>query len=583
MLELGGKTMGWLGKEFLGNSKVYALIGKVAYKIDTAHLASLARSNKLDKELVAVLPILTSFGRVKVIDVPIGSVDIPSAREEITYSERSLKTLSAILCKYALLVKQYLQKYLNAQETKVEALDFLVQLESDGYAAISDLTWKGQSFTDEFFASSPMIYSRITEGKHRYYGPSSKASSLNFGRLQALSNKEDNLHGIFRILVDNVADIQPAQKLLTEQTLKSFLKIETETQNLFNLSQNAIFIITTKDDALNDWLFNTTPLEVSELVSAAEKEQRRKELEQKQAAERAKAEKIAREEYEERVRKEREARDHHVFSYFCLSGGGRSPLRDTSQNFRNVKTKSYYWSEEEVERFATVTQGLKKISNGREKTSLLFPFIATDSPNSFNAVTETRNFETINYLIQLRLFLRSFFDSQARLIILGKRRNLEEFKKDYPDIESGVLLVKKTIESQLTDEHSPVLIAYNAISVARNKYQSEIKNLTSFVEALDKSQKAELNQEVVSAAERVKVFLASSSLAAVGDKYLWEVLKAFATHADIRKKSYSIDEDVSQIMDKYPLLMTGNFGKYPPEVISHLLTYIKLCDSQQFM
>jgi hypothetical protein len=577
-LELAGNTIGWLSNK---SSVVftYALVGKVAYSVDLDNIAAHARQ-KNDKALMADVSVLKSFRRMKVIDVPIGSVDMPSAREEITYSERSLKTLSAIVSNYALILKQHIQKELNTKKTKAQVLKFLAELEGDGFKGIDSLSWKGQSFGSDFFRGSEALFVTFTRGAYSSDSLNSLSASkvTGFRALARLSDKSEHKFGMHRITLDDNRGIQSTRKLLTEKNIKDYLKLDARAEYSRN-SFSGLFIIIPKGDVLEEWLFNHSILEVSELNELVEKARKA----QEEKAEKAKQEKIKQEAAKEKARKAKETRAQSMLSNFTVNdSSGRSVTRNTVETVFKDSSKKYYWSESEVIEFANVTKGLQKIGDVLNKTGLLFPFIATQVPNTFNTVIVKQNWSEINYLSRLRSFLRLFFETGTKMIILGKEWDVEKFKETYPEVESGILTLKAAIESQLSDEHSEIMIAYNSIGDAKWKDKTEVKNLLRFVNALDSTQMEELNEELSSAAERFKVVMETSSINGLDDKYFMEVLKGFATLSSIKKKSYSVGEDTLSLVEKYPLLMNGNFGSQPSsDVINHLIDYIRMIDSKK--
>jgi hypothetical protein len=592
-LELGGTVVGWLGKEAEHSPVIYALVGKVVYTIDIGQLSGLAISKNLNRALMDDITVLKYFRRVNVIEVPVGSLDLPSSREEITYSERSLQTLSALISKYTLMLKQYLQQKLNAQKTKEEALNFLVQLELADYPT-HGFVWKGHNFTRDFFSSSSMLYAQYSSRYDmRVEVFSAKGSDLNFSDLKALSHTGTSKDGIFRITVNNSADIMSVQKMLSRENIDAFMEAHIHKSSSSHV--DALFIVTTENDKLNDWLFNNVPLDASVIEKTIENKTKEKERAAQRASElameKAKAEKDAARAEKARIkadeletRRKREARARANFSYFLLGGGIQNHTQSSSEEyFRHYSaSKSYYWSEVEINEFATVSYGLKKIKDGLDKTSLLFPFIAYPIPNSFRTVVETKKHVSTNYLVQLRLFLRLFFAHDCSIIIIGKDRNLEEFKEAYPEIQSGVLAVKKEIESQIADAHSPVMTAYNALPVGKNEDKSDLKNLTAFVQALDESQKSQISSQMLDIVKNFKKVLTAGVQPGMADGYLWEVLKSFATNDEIKKNSFSLNMDMKELQAKYPLLMKSSFTAYSPEIIDHLLTYVNLCDNQKF-
>ena len=574
-LKLGATTVGWLNNK---SSVVttYALVGKVAYTIDMHHIGEHAKQ-KNDKDLAAAVRLLTSFRRLKVLDIPIGSVDMPSAREEITYSERSLKTITAVVSNYALILKQHIQKELNSKKTRLQVVKFLAELEVDGYSDFSGLSWKGQSFDGNLFKDSEVVVITFSKGSYNDGLTTASASKLKrFRDLLKLSEKSDNKFGIHLITVDSVADISATRKLVTESNIKKFLKLDGAS-TIYRSNNSALFIIMPKEDVLSEWLFSNSPLDVSTLEQIVIDEKKAQAVE----AEKRKIESLKKEEARKKAQKAKETRAQSMLSNFIINDStGRSISRNTVDNvFSDPKVKKFYWSEEEVIEFANVTKGLQKIGSG--KTGLLFPFLATPVANTFISIVEKKNWSDINYMNRLRSFLKLFFDKGTKMIVLGQAWDLNEFKATYPDVQSGVLLVKEAIETQLNDEHSAIMIAYNAIGDARYKDKSEVQNLLSFVEAMDDTQQAGLNKELASAVERFKVVMSSSSTHGLEEKYFLEVVKGFATLASINKKSYSVEADTSALIEKYPLLMNGSFRTYSPEVVSHLIDYINMCDSKK--
>lgn len=575
VLKLGANTVGWLSNK---SSVVttYALVGKVAYTIDMHHIGEHAKQ-KNDKDLAAAVRFLTSFRRLKVLDIPIGSVDMPSAREEITYSERSLKTITAVVSNYALILKQHIQKELNSKKTRLQVLKFLAELETDGFSDFAGLSWKGQSFDGDFFKDSEAIVTTFIKGSYNDGLTTVPVSKMKkFRDLLKLSEKSDNKFGIHLITVDSATDISATRKLVTEKNIKMLLKLDS-VSTVYRSNNSAQFIITPKDDVINDWLFSNSPLEVSTLQQMVIDEKKAQAVE----AEKRKIEALKKEEARKKAQKAKETRAKSMLSNFIINDStGRSISRNTVDNvFSDPKVKKFYWSEEEVTEFANVTKGLQKIGSG--KTGLLFPFLATPVANTFISIVEKKNWSDINYMNRLRSFLKLFFDKGTKMIVLGNAWDLDEFKATYPDVQSGVLLVKEAIETQLNDEHSAIMIAYNAIGDARYKDKSEVQNLLSFVEAMDDTQQAGLNEELKSAVERFKVVMSSSSTHGLEEKYFLEVVKGFATLASINKKSYSVEADTSALIKKYPLLMNGSFRTYSPEVVSHLIDYINMCDSKK--
>ena len=587
-LDFGGEKLGWLSKKSNGPSKMYALIGKVAYPIDLSKFSSLSKQSKaVDKELIQAITTLNTYRRVKVIDVPIGSVDLPSSREEITYSERSIRTLGAIITNYALMMKQHIQKELNTKSTKLQVLNFIAALEDDGYNALNDLTWKGQTVGTAMFKDTNTVFTKLEPSSNGYYSNAemevNSEQGKGFKKLRQVRNysmSADFKLGIYRLTVDSVADISTAKKFFTSKILCDYLKIEQKSSG--RGAPSALFIITTKDDVLNDWLLNHKDVALSELLTVVSKQKAEKEAQARKLAE----EKVKHEIAREKARKAKEARAEVMLSNFMVNTGSAKALsRNTVETlFKDTKAKKYYWSEEEVEGLASVARVKAPVST----TKLLFPFKASHAANTFTVVTSRENWNEINYLTKLRAFLNLFVEDGSKMLVVGKERDLDEFKALYPTVESGVQLVKEVVQAQIEDENSEIMIAYNAIGDARYQNTDEISNLLNFVKALNAEQKLDLNDELTSAAERFRMVRSATknlnTRTGLDEKYFLEALKGFATLAAIKKHSYSVETDVTALKKKYPILLTADFSlnteKLSAEVIEDLFEYIKMCEKK---
>lgn len=150
-LEYGGTIVGWVGKRHARNSSVRAIIGRVSYEIKRD---SNGYSNKTygysnmttySDKFGPVMKQLNQFEREVILNLPIGSVDLPSSREEITYSERSLKTIVAVATSVHRMVEENVQRVVNALPTGHAALCEIVALHSDEYWKANELVWRGKS------------------------------------------------------------------------------------------------------------------------------------------------------------------------------------------------------------------------------------------------------------------------------------------------------------------------------------------------------------------------------------------------------------------------------------------------------
>ena len=149
-LEYGGNVIGWVGKRKAHNSPVRAIIGRVSYEIKRDSngqgraYSSYSANTYSDKFGPAMIQ-LNKFDREVILNLPIGSVDLPSSREEITYSERSLKTIVAVSSSVHLMVEENVQKVVNSMETGHDALCEIVALHTDDFWKADKILWRGKT------------------------------------------------------------------------------------------------------------------------------------------------------------------------------------------------------------------------------------------------------------------------------------------------------------------------------------------------------------------------------------------------------------------------------------------------------
>lgn len=577
LLEFGGVPVGWLGTK-VAPPTLYGLVGKVAYKIDLTHLVYLARSKKLDTEVMAALPLLNSFHRTHVIDIPIGSVDIPSAREEITYSERSLKTLGAIICNYARLVRQQIQNELNLKKTKSAVIDFLASLEEGSYPEIKNLTWKGYSFDSEFFKKSEMSYTTFTRSSQDSVVHGYATNIKNFRNLKNLSSRKEFAYGLHRISVDSRADIKYARTLLSTKNIIQYLSCGEPVYRGFASTHKGLFCVIPESDSLSEWIINAKETTISEFEAIRDKEELDKAIE----AEKREAEKLKKAAAREHAKQAKIARAQSMLSNFTINNGVAKSLSFNmiDQIFKDVQTDKYYWSEEEVNQQVTCTQKYIDKTGLIVYSNIHFPFTGSDVPNTFTVINQGR----ANYLIKLRAFLRLFLPENSRVIVLDEGTNMEEFKESYPEVKSAVTLVKESIEQQIKDSSSEVMVTLNAIGDSRFKDKTSVKRLEKFSQALSNETFSKLSEELVSVINRFKIILSSSIASGkdtdLDEKYFTTMVKGFVPTTDFKKIGYSMDDDVAALKAKYPLLMQGEFNKFSPEVVSHMIDYIQMCDKR---
>ena len=133
-LKRGDEIFGWISnqnglfKESISDG-LYAIVGHSFYSLPVTEDEVVAKLAKLKKTIV--------------FNLPIGSVDFPTSREEITRSERTINNLNLRAADVYALISQYFQKELNKQESRLDALGYIAyDIVGCGYHNIADFTYR---------------------------------------------------------------------------------------------------------------------------------------------------------------------------------------------------------------------------------------------------------------------------------------------------------------------------------------------------------------------------------------------------------------------------------------------------------
>lgn len=153
-LTLTGKTFGWVRKvpsptysSIRGGHAVRALIGRVSYTL-------------WDEDLYVKIPSLRSLSDCNydfVLNLPIGSLDLPSSREEITTTERSINTITNVADAVLRLFTENLQKELNSYDNRQDAICKVLEIADAHYCPVKDMTWRGEAFPLKFETSETKL------------------------------------------------------------------------------------------------------------------------------------------------------------------------------------------------------------------------------------------------------------------------------------------------------------------------------------------------------------------------------------------------------------------------------------------
>lgn len=578
-LSLAGKTVGWVSNDNKTTNNTYALVGKVVYPLDLRQiLAQAVMDPKYKKtDFKKSLEMVQKFKRTQFLNIPIGSLDLPSSREEITYSERSMRTLTATISNYAVALQQKIQDDMNSKTTRLQVLREMVILEDAGFLqGLDSLLWKGEALPSRSLLSQ----SKLTYAQTHYGTDLSLFTNLSFHRgnglnrlLLSLSDKSQYANGVFRVTVKNAKEKAEVQKSINNELLPFLIT---------NKSKNGdvLFSVMAEDDVLYEWIFRPKELSIDDIRSAKNKldwqNRRQQELAKEQAARKEAARK--------RAEAAKATRAVSMLSHFTINNRkGLTLTRNTVEKAMNGGMQKFYLSEHEV-----LTE-LNEITDAPlSARGLLFPFNQT-MENTFTVIKEPGSriyySQSSNYLVKLRTMLTLFLPEGSKVFVLGKTRDIEEFKNENPDIESVVSIVKEKLLKDIKDNSSPLKMAYNAslkkkVAGADN-FRSEKYKVTEFIKVLSKEEYELLPADMKEIGKRISGHTdASPAVTSVGLPYLKSFVEAFEAKPSAGTV-YSPKADVKTLQTKYPLLMGGDFGYYYVQGLKEaMIDYLRMMDQR---
>lgn len=144
-------VVGWVEKTptFYKKDGVFGVIGGVTYPL-------------IGMDTIA--PYLKDYKHKIYLNIPIGNVDIPSSRESLTYSERTINTLKSLIEDFRTTLLSEWQKQMNSL-SRMEALEELDRHIKQNYFDASYLNWRGEqiphprSLTNVMFLGKNSSYS----------------------------------------------------------------------------------------------------------------------------------------------------------------------------------------------------------------------------------------------------------------------------------------------------------------------------------------------------------------------------------------------------------------------------------------
>lgn len=534
-----GQILGWYGLKDEKRTNpyyIYGAIGEVTYAISLAKLGEYAHE-KNHKSAIEAVKFIRHFSN-HVINIPIGSVELPASRENIIMSERSNNTLLAVIENYTRALKQTVQKQMSSQLSKETAIELAANLYSDGYQ--SSLYWDKYEFNRGFWKntinrielSARLVSSSSITGAHNWHLISERKKGYLL-RLKAsdMTYVRDTLFS--------------SDKQLREELMKTMPDSENQPQTILTVQD---------DDPLTDFIPPLIELTRSWLDNALKAVK-----EQKEESARLEALRKLKEQEEEQKRREEIAEKAKTqFTYFFINSSKDNLHRIGQSAIVTSFSVSYYWSEEELENM------------GYDKKSGLFPFnpVSSSLPNSF-AIEKSSNSFT-----PLRRFLEMFAPGRA-VIILGKGTDLEGFKATYPEIPSGVQTLKDALSKQMASPESPLMATIEQWNSNHNG-RDVLTKVKSFASKLTREQREQLPDDILKVEQVAHRGIKSELiLQKIGQYHFNRFVSQFIEMAELSSTANTNQKLVENISSNYPLLLALMETEYSnSKIVEHLCLYI---------
>ena len=528
--ELNGQPVGWLSRPSVDSDVMdgvlFVLIGGVQYHLkflDFLKMLDTTGEKASGFEVFSKYQFFLSvFSRVKVIELPVGSVDLPPSREEIILSERSFTSIMNKLTTYIPLFRMQLQQEINAQDYRT-AFQMFMELESKRCPDLGDFKWQGKELGVTLMSKSN---ARVLDCDS-WYGDESEWRQVSewksCTRLVSLIDSYSNVvvipvpDGDEGAWVEEVLDEATQDDSDFEELMREFIKsFPTET-----LRQRSIVILP-NNDVLEEILCNVPVMELSRIEAMVEKKEA-KQREVEEAETRRKAEEVK-----------------LLSSFIPSADKGGQFLKQYSPEtvFADPQEKRYYWSYDEV------------IELGHpELLKMLFPYYNPDdsAPNTFKPV-EQFPYDTY-FESDFRSFLKVILPENSRIILVGEHVKLDEFNAQYPEVESGVLTVQEIIQTQLREEDSEL----NLFRKTCDQYMRSAipKRMIEFYKYLDATCKEQLSKKFIESVELSKRILETRTRGTLKEDTLVKFLTVFASES-VEKVTF--EDEHTALLNKYPLL-----------------------------
>lgn len=565
-LEFDGKVVGWVSKRFnvqkpsnRNAPNLYVAVGKVVYGMTFQEILSTADDEELERFSYYANDSMYSH----VLNIPINSVDLPSSREAIILSERSLRTLRGALKNHIRLVHSHYQSELNKAEY-LPAMRRVALLEIAHYPNVNSFTWRGKKLGAELLASSNMIV-KVAQNKRNVefftHSASQFESAESFIKAVLPITPPSNP---FLLIADTEGNAKTFSLSLTESVVRGILS-EFLPQVQKDKSFHTSILIVMKDDPLYEMVSGFPVLDSSVIETAMSKEVQAKRRLAK-CLEQERQNLLA----EEAAKKAEEARMLH--SFFVRDPAARYDLNQFVERegpekvFCNetIAEVKYYWSQEELLNLNEKSFSIKPA----------FPYFEPEE-NVYEVHRDPEcgpNDRSSTYHQRLREFLNHFLLPGSRVILLNTNADLASFKAEHPEVRSGVNAVKAKVEEYLKDETSDIMTLRGMMTPNYRVSSRVPTQVMQFASLLNEEQEDQLHpsfMETVDALERVHRLRKDKQY--INERYLEAILSIFCDNLPAKPDIWGPHENMEE---KYPLFFFG--ATFTPKVIPELIAYINM-------
>lgn len=556
-LKMGNEIIGWLGKNPTHYpTSVSSIVGPVFYNIDFGsmqHLSSEAETAHLN---------LNQYEREVILRIGIGTVEIPASREKLTYSERTVKTLDVLLVRYAELLRQTIQRELNACETAKEALAYLRALERDKYPYLAELSWRGIVLPELPNKDSHLVVTSRKVADSGVRPPTLHAEWINgYNTLANFLLPRVGMNGPYYLN----GKFDEIEYLLEDNNVRAWLKTRGLSKSI-----PTHFVICPDADALVLWAAIGESVEVSEL----------EEINTYRINEESRVRRERREAEEAKMQAQLIQVERNPFYFIVGEPTTRLSHEDDESILADTREK-FYWSESEI---------IDLIADSRSYDSspdMLFPadWRMMSTGSSTYRYIKPNHVSTSGPEMMIRHFISLYLPANAIVVILHRDSNLTRFTNSNPSIKSAIQVIGETIKEETTVSGNIRLIDLGKIVDAgvESKKNARLRNFTQFMALLSEGQLSKLPADVAEFASRAKywgsIFNPDWNFRAKNHSF-W--LNRISLYFNVKSGDGSpgLITQERKLSSKYPLIMETDFSssEHKKKVVQHLLSYAQTVD-----